>query len=54
MKGGKGNGEEYRKPKKMSMKKFVKKSIDTFVFFSTAAIAAITVVATIVFIGVLL
>lgn len=38
----------------MSIKKFVEKSIDALVFLFTAAIAAIAVVATIVFVGVLL
>ncbi len=54
MKGGKGSGVRRRNPKKMSIKRFVEKSIDAMAFFFTASFVAIAVVATIVLVGCIL
>lgn len=54
MKGGKGSGVRRRNPKKMSIKRFVEKSVDAMAFFFTASFAAIAVVATIVLVGCIL
>ena len=51
MRGGKGTGAGHRNPEKMSIRKFIEKSIDALAFLFTASLTAIAVVATIILVG---